>query len=106
MAVSEGRILVEVVFARPGRQSLVEVYVGDGATVGEAIAASGIDAAFPDVVLDELPVGIWGRLAERSTTVRFGDRIEIYRPLELDPKAARRELAAAGLTMKDARERD
>ena len=104
--VSEGRISVEVVFARPDKQSLVEVCVDDGTTVGEAIAASGLDAAFPDIVLNELPVGIWGRLAERSTTVRSGDRIEIYRPLELDPKSARRELAAAGLTMKDALERD
>ena len=102
--VRDPQILVEVVFARPDRQSLVEVSIGEGATVGEAIEASGLSQDFADEVLDVLPVGIWGRRVDRSTRIRPGDRIEIYRPLELDPKAARRELAALGLTMKDPRE--
>ncbi len=102
--MSDGHILVEVVFARPDRQSLVEVSVAEGATVADAIEASGLQEQFADLALDSLPVGIWGRQVERATLVRPGDRVELYRPLQLDPKAARRELAAAGMTMKDARE--
>jgi putative ubiquitin-RnfH superfamily antitoxin RatB of RatAB toxin-antitoxin module len=104
--MSGKQIRVEVVFARPDQQSLVEVSVNEGATVGEAIEASGLREAFADDALESLPVGIWGRLAERSARVRPGDRVEIYRPLELDPKSARRELALLGLTMKDTREQD
>lgn len=104
--MSGQEIRVEVVFARPDRQALVEVSVGEGATVAEAIEASGLHKDFANDGLESLPVGIWGRLVERSTRVRAGDRVEIYRPLELDPKSARRELALLGLTMKDTREQE
>jgi putative ubiquitin-RnfH superfamily antitoxin RatB of RatAB toxin-antitoxin module len=104
--MSGQEIRVEVVFARPDRQSLVEVSVGEGATVAEAIEVSGLQKEFTGDPLESLPVGIWGRLVQRSTRVRAGDRVEIYRPLELDPKTARRELALLGLTMKDTREQD
>ena len=96
-------IKVEVVFALPGRQVLAEVLVPAGATVADAIEASGIEAQFPGVALDEMETGVWGRMAPRETALRSGDRVEIYRPLEIDPKEARRQLAAAGLTMKDGR---
>jgi putative ubiquitin-RnfH superfamily antitoxin RatB of RatAB toxin-antitoxin module len=104
--MSGQEIRVEVVFARPDRQALVEVRVAEGATVAEAIEASGLREDFSNDALESLPVGIWGRLVERSASVRAGDRVEIYRPLELDPKSARRELALLGLTMKDAREQE
>lgn len=92
---------VEVVFALPDRQALVTVGVAKGATVADAISMSGLGARFPDVRLDELQAGVWGRPVDRSHAVQPGDRIEIYRGLEIDPREARRQLALLGRTMRD-----
>ena len=81
---------VEVVFALPDRQVLEALEVEDGATVAEAIARSGIERRFPDEDLSALEVGVWGRTADRSRVLQDGDRVEIYRPLEIDPREARR----------------
>ncbi len=86
---------IEVVFALPDRQVLETLDVEDGATVAEAIARSGIERRFPGVDLSALQAGIWGRPVERSRSLRDGDRVEIYRPLEMDPREARR-LKAGG----------
>jgi len=103
--MSQDSIRVEVVFAVPERQVLVEVLLEPGATVADAIAASGIAREFPGEQLDTLPVGVWGKPAERAAAVQDGDRVEIYRPLVIDPKEARRRRAALGRTMKDADDR-
>jgi putative ubiquitin-RnfH superfamily antitoxin RatB of RatAB toxin-antitoxin module len=42
-----------------------------------------------------MPVGIWGKRVSPDTTVRAGDRVELYRPLEVDPREARRQRARA-----------
>lgn len=86
------RIRVEVVFATPRRQELVAVDLPGGATVEEAIRESAIQARF-DYRIDRCPAGIWGRVVDRSCRLEDGDRVEIYRPLERDPREARRELA-------------
>ena len=98
-----GEVCIEVVFALPEQQVLVSVTLTEGATVAEAIAAAGLAARFPGEQLDALPTGIWGRPAERDDVVYDGDRVEIYRPLEIDPREARRQLAQAGRTMRDER---
>lgn len=90
---------VEVVFALPQKQSLLTVLVEGGETVAEVIAKSGLMETFPDHRLAELSLGVWGREVEENRIVRAGDRIEIYRPLELDPREARRQLALTGRTM-------
>jgi hypothetical protein len=59
----------------------------------------GLLAAFPDQSLEEMTLGVWGRKVEKSRIVKAGDRIEIYRPLRLDPREARRQLALIGRTM-------
>ncbi len=92
-------IRVEVVFATAERQRLVELALPVGATVRDAIRRSGLSKHFPDVDLDALEVGIWGRVVPREQLLKDGDRVEVYRPLELDPREARRRLAAAGRTM-------
>jgi len=92
---------VEIVFALPEKQSLQKVLVEDGATVAEVIAKSGLMETFPDHRLAELATGVWGREVEENRVVKAGDRIEIYRPLELDPREARRQLALSGRTMSD-----
>lgn len=92
-------ISVEVVFAAPEGQLLERVILSAGATVGDAIRRSGIQARFPERDLDALDTGIWGRVAARQQVLCDGDRVELYRPLQVDPRDARRQLAAKGLTM-------
>jgi len=93
------RFDVEVVFALPETQSLQVVTVETGTTAADCVARSGIARQFPEHDLAEFSLGVWGRQIERSQVVKEGDRVEIYRPLELDPREARRQLALVGRTM-------
>jgi putative ubiquitin-RnfH superfamily antitoxin RatB of RatAB toxin-antitoxin module len=98
-AAAQRDIRVEVVYADPATQRLVAVTLPANAKVGDAIAAAReADATFPEVPA-ELDVGIWGSVSCRDRALADGDRVEIYRPLKLDPREARRRYAAAGLTM-------
>ena len=81
---------VEIVFATPGRQELVAIDVQPGTTVQQAIDKSAIKERFADVDLGELPVGIWGHEVGRDQELRAGDRVEIYRALQMEPREARR----------------
>lgn len=81
---------VEVVFALPERQFLEAITVPDDAVVADAIRLSGVEKRFPEVRFDDLQAGIWGNPVARTHALREGDRVEIYRPLELDPREARR----------------
>jgi len=96
---TEGQLQVEVVFALPDRQELITVLLDRGATVGDAIERSSITQAFPDWDIHRSPVGIWGRPVERNRPLQEGDRVEIYRPLAIDPREARRKRAAEGKSM-------
>jgi putative ubiquitin-RnfH superfamily antitoxin RatB of RatAB toxin-antitoxin module len=86
-------LTVEVVFALPLDQDCTVVRLPDGASVRDAIARSGVAARQPTIDLGACRVGIWGRLAALDERVRDGDRVEIYRPLQADPKEARRQRA-------------
>ena len=99
-----GEIEVEVVFAVADRQRLVRVDLPSGASVDDAIEKSAMAGHFPAENLDTLEVGIWGRVVSRDRVLCDGDRVEIYRPLALDPRDARRQLAAMGRTMKSSGE--
>ncbi len=83
-------INVEVVFGTPESQQLVSVSMPPGSTVADALEMSKIAATFPDASIAHLPTGIWGRPVERDQTLADGDRVEVYRELEIDPKEARR----------------
>lgn len=87
------RITVEVVYAKPERQSLLTLAVAPGSTVEDAITASGILQQFPEIDLALQKVGIWSRPVKLQDSVKPGDRIEIYRPLIADPKDLRRRRA-------------
>ena len=87
-------IEVEVAYARPDAQVIISLRVAGGTTVEAAIRASGILERFPEIDLGRHRVGVFGKLAERDRTLEAGDRVEIYRPLAADPKAARRRRAA------------
>ena len=91
-----GRLGVELVLATAETQVLLALEVNEGATVGDVISESGIESHFPALDIAEMPVGIWGKRVSRESAVRDGDRIELYRPLEIDPREARRQRARAG----------
>ena len=63
----------------------------EGATVRDAVLASGWAAACPQGDVAQAELGVWGRRCTADQPVREGDRVEIYRPLVVDPKLARRE---------------
>ncbi len=89
------KIFVQVVYALPGAQEVVEIELEQGAPVEDAINASGIPARHPEIDLKTQRLGLWGRPVSLATGTRDGDRIEIYRALSVDPKQARRRRAAA-----------
>lgn len=90
---------IEVAYALPERQCIVSLQVPPGSSVREVLELSGLQAEFPELDLRRCPVGVYGREIADDYVIRAGDRIEIYRPLKRDPREARRELAARGLTM-------
>ena len=83
------RLTIEVCYALPREQTLIEVELPQGATVREAIDASGVLARHPEIDLANQKVGVFGKLKPLDTVLADHDRIEIYRPLIVDPKAAR-----------------
>lgn len=93
------KIEVELVFALPDRQVLRTLVVAADASVREVINDSNIQAEFADIEIGNLSIGIWGREVAPDQMLKPGDRIEIYRPLELEPREARRQLALVGRTM-------
>lgn len=97
--MNNGETRVEIVFAAPDTQSLLELKLNAGTTVKQALELSGIYEKFGNVDMTNMPVGIWGQLVGRDRIVENGDRIELYRPLEIDPREARRRLAESGRTM-------
>lgn len=84
---------IEVAYARTDVQVVERVELPRGATVLDAICASGLVTRFPEIDLASGGVGIFGTPAGLDDPVEEGDRVEIYRPLVADPKAARRERA-------------
>ncbi len=102
MGSNSERIDVEVAYARPDKQVIVPVNIAKGGTAMDAVKHSGIQEAFPEIVLDEseIKLGIFGKICKPSRELRQGDRVEIYRPLIADPKAVRRQRAAEGKRMK------
>ena len=86
-------INVEVVYALPTQQPLLQVRLAEGATVEDAIRASGVLDAFPEIDLAKNKVGIFSKLVKLDEKVRDKDRVEIYRPLIADPKEVRRKRA-------------
>lgn len=87
---------LEVVVAygpAPGVADVVTLRLALGATIRDAIAASGVLQRHPSIDLATQRVGIWGRIRPLEAILRDRDRVEIYRTLRVDPKQARRERA-------------
>ncbi|EQC00056.1 RnfH family protein [Photorhabdus temperata] len=86
-------INVEVVYALSDRQYLRTVKLSQGATVEQAIVASGLLTLRNDIDLQKNKVGIYSRPVKLTDILEEGDRVEIYRPLLADPKEMRRKRA-------------
>lgn len=84
---------VEVAYATAARQELIEVPTHPGVTVDRVIRESGILERFPEIDLSRQRVGIHGEVADLQDPVRDGDRVEIYRVLQADPKEIRQRRA-------------
>ena len=92
--------LIEVAYATPEKQIILECRVVSGTAARDAVRGSGIDSHFPEIDLDNCDLGVFGKAIAPDYELQDGDRIEIYRPLIADPKEIRRQRAAQGLKMK------
>ena len=84
---------VEVVYALPEQQALRTVELPAGATVSDAVNQSGLVEAFGLGDVNKLSLGIYSHKVKADTVLREGDRVEIYRSLQIDPMAKRRQRA-------------
>jgi len=91
--VGDERIHIAVVYALKHNACLLALDVPRGSTLREAINHSGILKRFPGIDLSVNPVGVFSQPRQLDDVVQEGDRIEIYRPLQMDPKEARRRRA-------------
>lgn len=87
---------IEVVYARSDRQYLVTLMMPECSTVGEALRVSKLPERFPEIHVAGCQLGVFGRRVAPQQALRDADRVEIYRPLDADPKEARRERAHQG----------
>jgi putative ubiquitin-RnfH superfamily antitoxin RatB of RatAB toxin-antitoxin module len=103
--MTDGATLRVTVVYSPEPRLVLEwpVELPQGATLRQAVLASGLPDACPQLALESMQPGIWGRKAAWDQRLRDGDRAEVYRDLKVDPKYARRErfrkqgVRAAGL---------
>ena len=92
--------MIEVAYALPAEHRLLNIEAPEGSEIKEVIQLSNILEDYPELELDKLEVGIFGKMAKLNQKVRDRDRIEIYRPLIADPKEVRRRRAAEGKLLK------
>ena len=86
-------LTIEIAYANADESYLIALQVGLGTTVEQAIVQSGVLQQCPEINLQDQSVGIFSQRVDLSYVLRDKDRIEIYRPLRIDPKEARRKRA-------------
>ena len=92
-------ISVEVAYALPDKQRIVKLDVTPGTTALEAVTLSKLDEVFDELVVgSDLKVGVWGKATTADRVLAAGERVEIYRPLLVDPKEVRKARAAKAKT--------
>jgi putative ubiquitin-RnfH superfamily antitoxin RatB of RatAB toxin-antitoxin module len=97
--VNDNEPKVEVVYALPDEQVIVELEFTQGLTAIAAVERSGLMQRYPEIAAGELVLGIYGVEVDRQICVEPGDRVEISRPLSADPREMRRELISDGKVM-------
>ena len=81
---------VELAYADPAREILMGLEVRSGSTVSDCVERSGLIRLVPDLGDADIGFAVFGRRVEAADPVSEGDRIEVLRPLKIDPKEARR----------------
>lgn len=81
---------VTLVYVLPERQLQFRLEMTEGATVADAISQSGVELQFPEIAQAGTVTGIYGVVTGRDALLSEGDRVEIYRPLQVEAKEARR----------------
>jgi putative ubiquitin-RnfH superfamily antitoxin RatB of RatAB toxin-antitoxin module len=82
-------LTIEVVYLSPTKQTLIPLNISENTSLLEGIRLSGILKEFPEIDFNRNKVGIFGKIVPLDTQLKHGDRVEIYRPLLLDPKEKR-----------------
>ncbi len=90
---------VEVVYATPAEQRIVEIEWEDGLTAIEAVRRSGLIVSYPEIESNPLVLGLFGERIAGSHVLKPGNRVEICRPLQQDPREMRWKLAIQGDSM-------
>ena len=88
---------VQVCYCAQSGYRLLDLELPDGATLAEAVQASGILALYPELSIGTWTYGVFGKLKPLDAPLHHLDRVEIYRPLSADPMEARRRRAAKQL---------
>ena len=83
-------VKMEIVYGTAQKQVLQRLDVAEGTTAREAVRLSDVVREFPEADIEAAPLGIFGKAVKDDTVLRALDRVEIYRPLLIDPKEARR----------------
>lgn len=96
MAERVDEIRVSLAWAGPGWRGEIALNLPSGATIEQAIVVSNIARQIPAAELTSAACGVWGKVKPRHHVLRDGDRVELYRPLQADPKDARRAKVAHG----------
>ena len=97
--MTESQLDIEVACSSPERQLLVPLQLPRGSTARDAIRQSGLASVFPELDLAVAPLAVFGVQVADDYELQDGDRVDVLRPLQRDPRDARRELAARGQTM-------
>ncbi|MCP5197207.1 MAG: RnfH family protein [Gammaproteobacteria bacterium] len=77
---------VSVAYAEPGQKLWLSVDVPEGSTVQQAIEQSGVLSRCPNLNIKKQRIGIFGKITKLTAPLEAGDRVEIYRPITVDPK--------------------
>lgn len=95
MADGSKSINVEVAYALPDKQKIIALTVTQDCCAYDAVLQSRIAEHFDGLDVEQAAMGIFGKaIKPKDYQLAEGDRVEIYRPLQADPKAARKERAA------------
>lgn len=99
VATDDGRPVVQVLFARAAEQTIVEIEFEPGMTAAAAVERSGLVEDLRVLSTEDLVLGVWGVEVDPECAIRAGDRVELSRPLQADPRDMRRELMTDGRVM-------
>lgn len=81
---------IEVIYALPDHADRMILDLPEGTSAQDALAQSGLLQRHPEILQDKLALGVYGKAVAQDATLKEGDRLEVYRPLKMDPKEARR----------------